>query len=69
MKRITVKELKAWLADKDDNANVYLEKYENEHIKEYIILEEYDDTGKLSEAELLVSSVKVEKPFKESIDE
>lgn len=59
-KRITVKELKAWLADKDDAAEVFVEKYANEHSKEYLMVRDWTDMGKLDEKEILVASIKIE---------
>lgn len=59
-KRITVKELKAWLADKDDVAEVFVEKYANEHSKEYLMVRGWTDMGKLDEKEILVASIKIE---------
>jgi hypothetical protein len=61
-KRITVKELKNWLADKDDSASIYIEKYSNNHSKEYLIVREWDENGKLDEKELLVASIKLDDP-------
>ena len=61
-KRITVKELKNWLVDKDDSASIYIEKYSNNHSKEYLIVREWDENGKLDEKELLVASIKLDDP-------
>ena len=60
-KRITVKELKKWLEDKDENAEVYLEKYSNIHSKEFLVVREWDEHGKLDDKELLIASVEVDK--------
>lgn len=62
-KRITVKELKNWLVDKDDSASIYIEKYSNNHSKEYLIVREWDENGKLDEKELLVASIKLDDPI------
>ncbi len=61
-KRITVKDLKAWLADKDDKAEVFVEKYANNHSKEFLIVREWDEKGKLDEKELLVASIMLDEP-------
>ncbi len=57
--RITVKDLKKWLNTVDENAEVYVDKYTNVHAKEFINVREYDEQGKYSDKELLVSSVEV----------
>jgi hypothetical protein len=57
--RITVKDLKKWLNTVDENAEVYVDKYTNVHAKEFINVREYDEHGKYSNKELLVSSVEV----------
>ena len=57
--RITVKDLKKWLNTVDENAEVYVDKYTNVHAKEFINVREYDEQGKYSDKELLVSSIEV----------
>jgi hypothetical protein len=68
-KRITVKELKKWLEDKDDNAEIYLEKYTNVHSKEFLVVREWDEHGKLDDKELLVASVELDQRFVSESDD
>jgi len=55
--RITVKALKKWLNTVSDDAEVYVDKYTNMHAKEFISVREYDEQGKATDKEILVSSI------------
>ena len=57
--RITVKELKKFLEDKDDNSYVVVDMYDSEaHHKEFLRVEQFTDKGQLDSKELLIVSCK-----------
>lgn len=56
--RIKGKDLKEWVKTISDDAYIFVESYDNEHHKEFIRTEEYDEKGNNADKELLVISVK-----------
>lgn len=56
--RIRGKDLKKWVNTISDDAYVFVESYDNEHHKEFIRTEEYDEKGNSADKELLVVSAK-----------
>lgn len=56
--RIKGKDLKEWAKTISDDAYIFVESYDNEHHKEFIRTEEYDEKGNNADKELLVISVK-----------
>lgn len=56
--RIKGKDLKKWAETISDDAYIFVESYDNEHHKEFIRTEEYDEKGNNADKELLVISVK-----------
>lgn len=56
--RIKGKDLKKWAKTISDDAYIFVESYDNEHHKEFIRTEEYDEKGNNADKELLVISVK-----------
>lgn len=56
--RIKGKDLKEWVKNISDDAYIFVESYDNEHHKEFIRTEEYDEKGNNADKELLVISVK-----------
>lgn len=56
--RITVKDLKQFLNECDENSEVFVNIYENDKYKEYLTIREYDDAGKMAIKELCIVSVK-----------
>ncbi len=58
--RITVKDLKKFLEGLDESAPIYVDSYKGEnHYKEFLRVELYDENGKDSTKELLVVSEEV----------
>ena len=53
--RTTVKELKKWLETINDNAEISVSTYRNNHEKSFIIATEWDENGKSKENEFVVS--------------
>lgn len=53
--RITVKDLKKFLEDKDDNLDVYVDAYENIHRKEILFVRDYEKNSKIEDFEIVVS--------------
>lgn len=53
--RITVKDLKKFLEDKDDNLDVYVDVYENIHRKEILFVRDYEKNSKIEDFEIVVS--------------
>lgn len=56
--RIKGKDLKKWAETISDDAYIFVESYDNEHHKEFIRTEEYDEKGNNADKELLVISTK-----------
>ena len=56
--RIRGKDLKKWAESISDDAYIFVESYDNEHHKEFIRTEEYDEKGNSNDKELLVVSMK-----------
>lgn len=56
--RIKGKDLKKWTETISDDAYIFVESYDNEHHKEFIRTEEYDEKGNNADKELLVISAK-----------
>ncbi len=56
--RIRGKDLKKWTEIISDDAYIFVESYDNEHHKEFILAEEYDEKGNNADKELLVISAK-----------
>lgn len=56
--RIRGKDLKKWVNTISDDAYIFVESYDNEHHKEFIRTEEYDEKGNSADKELLVVSAK-----------
>lgn len=56
--RIKGKDLKKWAETISDDAYIFVESYDNEHHKEFIRTEEYDEKGNSADKELLIISVK-----------
>jgi len=56
--RIKGKDLKKWAETISDDAYIFVESYDNEHHKEFIRTEEYDEKGNNADKELLVISAK-----------
>lgn len=56
--RIKGKDLKKWAETISDDAFIFVESYDNEHHKEFIRTEEYDEKGNNADKELLVISAK-----------
>ncbi len=55
--RIRGKEFKKWAETISDDAYIYVDIYDNEHHKEFIRTEEYDENGKNADKELLIVSL------------
>ncbi len=53
--RTTAKELKKWLKTINDNAEISVSTYRNNHEKSFIVATEWDENGKSKENEFVVS--------------
>lgn len=53
--RTTVKELKKWLETVSDDAIISINTYTNNHEKNFIVVTQFHDNGKVEEKEFTVS--------------
>lgn len=53
--RATVKDLKKFLENKDDNLEVYVDVFENIHRKELLFVRDYEKNSKIKDFEIVIA--------------